>query len=42
MAAFRESQTRAIAQAESASQAGAFGITLGVLGVLGALISSDS
>jgi Zn-finger nucleic acid-binding protein len=42
MAAFRESQTRAIARAESASEAGAFGITLGVLGVLGALIASDS
>jgi hypothetical protein len=41
MAAFREMQIGAIDRAEQTSAAGAFGVTVGVLGVLAALVGSS-
>jgi Zn-finger nucleic acid-binding protein len=41
MAEFRNRQMRAISAAEDASATGAFGVTLGVLGVLGALVAGS-
>lgn len=41
MAAFRETQKTSIERAETTSAVGAFGLTLGMMGVLGALIADD-
>lgn len=41
MAAFREQQMESIQRAESTSAVGAFGVTVGILGVLGALVGAS-